>query len=257
MKGSSRPVAPSLKMSAWERRKAMIGNKIQLTKKLSDTNYVYVLLNDVGMIKIGITDNPYERFNAIQNASGSLITNYYLSEPIKNNYEIEQYLHKYFKKYNTVAEWYKDISFNEVVNYVSDYIDKNGEPIIKAKYVVVARDSSNIIDIDEYIDVFAKLIATAKMLNLQIANDTVFIEKMDNLIFEYENLLYSDIEKIDKVIGLATYANALEKSIFLLLDKCGANNMLSNPIYYNFFNKYYNVEKANKLKSNKNVRFLY
>lgn len=111
----------------------MMGNKIQYTKKLSSTNYVYVLLNDVGMIKIGITDNPYERFNTIQNASGSLITNYYLSEPIKNNYEVEQHLHKYFKKYNTVAEWYKNISFNEVVNYVSDYIDKNGQPIIKEK----------------------------------------------------------------------------------------------------------------------------
>lgn len=235
----------------------MIGNKIQYTKKLSSTNYVYVLLNDVGMIKIGITDNPYERFNTIQNASGSLITNYYLSEPIENNYEIEQHLHKYFRKYNTVAEWYKNISFNEVISYVSDYIDKNGKPIIKAKYVVVLKDSSNIIDIDEYVEIFAKLIATAKLLNLQIADDKVFIEKMDNLIFDYENLLNSDIEKIDKIIGLATYATALEKSIFLLLNECGTNNILSNPAYYQFFNKYYNVEKASESKSKKNVKFLY
>lgn len=92
-------------------------------------------------------------------------------------------------------------------------------------------------------EIFAKLIATAKLLNLQIADDKVFIEKMDNLIFDYENLLNSDIEKIDKIIGLATYATALEKSIFLLLNECGTDNILSNPSYYKFFNKYYNVEK--------------
>lgn len=234
----------------------MLGNKIKETKKLLGTNYVYVLLNDVGMIKIGITDNPYERFTSIQNASGSLITKYFLSDSISNNYEIEQYLHKHFKKYNTVAEWYKNISFDEVYTYVSDYIDKNGKPTINSNYVIVLRDNFNIIDIDEYVDIFAKLITTAKLLNLGIANDNTFIEKMDDLIFEYENLLNSDADKMDKVLGLASYSDALEKSIFLLLDKCGINNMLSNPIYFNFFNKYYNVEKADKIKPNKNVRIL-
>ena len=100
------------------------------------------------------------------------------------------------------------------------------------------------------------MITTAKLLNLGIANDNTFIEKMDDLIFEYENLLNSDADKMDKVLGLASYSDALEKSIFLLLDKCGINNMLSNPIYFNFFNKYYNVEKADKIKPNKNVRIL-
>ena len=132
----------------------MLSKKIKDVKNLFGSNYVYVLLNDVGLIKIGITDKPYNRFISIQNSSGSMITDYYLSESISNNYEIEQYLHKHFKKYNTVAEWYKNISFMDVVDFVSKYIDKNGNKIKTPTYVIINKENDEIINIDEYINIF-------------------------------------------------------------------------------------------------------
>ena len=234
----------------------MLSKKIKDVKNLFGSNYVYVLLNDVGLIKIGITDKPYNRFISIQNSSGSMITDYYLSESISNNYEIEQYLHKHFKKYNTVAEWYKNISFMDVVDFVSKYIDKNGNKIKTPTYVIINKENDEIIDIDEYINIFSKLIATARLFNVDIANDEIFISKMDDIIFEYESLLYSDKSVIDKALGLASYAMALKKSIFMILEKCGTKNILDNQIYFNFFKKYYNVEKASNLKSLKNVEIL-
>ena len=234
----------------------MLSKKIKDVKNLFGSNYVYVLLNDAGLIKIGITDKPYNRFISIQNSSGSMITDYYLSESISNNYEIEQYLHKHFKKYNTVAEWYKNISFMDVVDFVSKYIDKNGNKIKTPTYVIINKENDEIINIDEYINIFSKLIATARLFNVDIANDEIFISKMDDIIFEYESLLYSDKSVIDKALGLASYAMALKKSIFIILEKCGTKNILDNSMYFDFFNKYYNVEKASKLKSMKNVEIL-
>ena len=63
-------------------------------------------------------------------------------------------------------------------------------------------------------------------------------------------------EEIDKALGLASCDIALKKAIFLLLEKCGTKNILDNQIYFNFFKKYYNVEKASNLKSLKNVEIL-
>ena len=234
----------------------MISEKIKDAKKVSKSNYVYVLVNDMKMVKIGITDSPYDRFIAIQNASGCLIKKFYLSEPISNNYEIEQYLHKHFKKNNTVAEWYRNISFDNVVDFVSEYINKNGDKINSATYVVVKKENNNIIDIEEYVDIFSKIISFGRLMNVDIAKDDNFISKLDDMIFEYESILYSDKDKIDKALGLASCDIALKKAIFLLLEKCGAKNILDNPTYFDFFKKYYNVEKASNLKSMKNVEIL-
>lgn len=234
----------------------MISEKIEDSKKMLESNYVYVLVNDMDMVKIGITDSPYDRFTTIQNASGSLIKQFYLSDPISNNYEIEQYLHKHFKKYNTVAEWYRNISFDNVVDFVSKYINENGNKINSATYVIVKKENNNIIDIDEYIEIFSKMVSFGRLMNIDIAKDNNFISKLDDMIFEYESILYSDKDKIDKVLGLASCDIALKKAIFLLLEKCGTKNMLDNPIYFNFFKKYYNVEKVSNLKSMKNVEIL-
>lgn len=233
----------------------MVGTNINEVKNINKSNYLYVILTDVKLLKIGITDEPYKRFVTIQNASGALIRKYYLSKPLSNNYEIEQYMHKYFKKYNTVAEWYKNISFNDVVEYISNYIDKNGIFLKETDYVIVYDDSNNtIIDIDEYIEVFAKLMSYAKLFNLDIANDKNYILKMDELIFKYEETLYSTKNRIDKILELVAYENMLKKSIFILLNECGTKYILNNPVYYNFFKKYYNVEKVENLNSMKKVQ---
>lgn len=117
----------------------MVSTKIKDAKKVLKSNYVYVLVNDMDMVKIGITDSPYDRFTTIQNTSGSFIKQFYLSDPISNNYEIEQYLHKHFKKYNTVAEWYRNIPFDNVVDFVSKYINEKGNKINSVTYAIVKK----------------------------------------------------------------------------------------------------------------------
>lgn len=234
----------------------MVSTKIKDAKKALKSNYVYVLVNDMDMVKIGITDSPYNRFTTIQNASGSFIKQFYLSEPISNNYEIEQYLHRHFKKYNTVAEWYRNIPFDKVVDFVSKYINEKGNKINSATYVIVKKENNNIIDIDKYIEIFSKMISFGRIMNVDIAKDNNFISKLDDMIFEYEFILYSDKNKVDKALELAYYDIVLEKVIFLLLEKCGSKNILDNPLYFNFFKKYYNVEKVSNLKSMKNVEIL-
>lgn len=234
----------------------MINTNIKKVKEFKEGNYVYVLLNDVGLVKIGITDSPYERFITIQNVSGSLITKFYLSESIENNYEIEQKLHKYFKKYNSVAEWYKNIDFNNVVNYVKKYINKNGKKKINATYVRCNKGNNNIINLDEYIETFAKIVSIIKMKGISIPDEDVFISKIDDIIFEYETLLYSNKDKINKALGLAPMAYALEQAIFTLLKVCDAKEILDNRNFYVFFHKYYNVEKTSNLNSLKNTNIL-
>ena len=100
------------------------------------------------------------------------------------------------------------------------------------------------------------MISFGRLMNIDIAKDDNFISKLDDMIFEYESTLYSNKDKIDKVLELASYATALKKAIFLLLENCGVKNILDNPMYFNFFKKYYNVEKVSNIKSMRNVEIL-
>lgn len=69
---------------------------------------------------------------------------------------------------------------------------------------------------------------------------------MDEAIFKYETTLQdTDINTVDKVLFLANCSINLENFIFNLLKFCGTNNILESDYYYNFFNKYYNVQNCN------------
>ena len=197
----------------------MVSTKIKDAKKVLKSNYVYVLVNYMDMVKIGITDSPYDRFTTIQNTSGSFIKQFYLSDPISNNYEIEQYLHKHFKKYNTVAEWYRNIPFDNVVDFVSKYINEKGNKINSVTYAIVKKENNKIIDIDEYVEIFSKMISFGRIMNVNIAKDNNFISKLDDIIFEYESILYSDKDKVDKALGLASCDITLKKIIFFVTGK--------------------------------------
>lgn len=149
----------------------MVSNNINDVKEICGNGFVYVLLNDVGLLKIGITDNPISRFNTIQNASGSKIIKYYLSDSLKNNFDIEQHLHKRFKKYNTHAEWYSNnISFDDVIKYVDSYICNNGIRIDTPKFIKlpVNNISGRIIDISDYCDMVARLFRYADLMSIKI-----------------------------------------------------------------------------------------
>lgn len=197
------------------------------------------------MIKIGTTNAPYKRFLAMQNGAGSFIKSFYVSESMKNNLEIEKHLHEHFSENRTIGEWYKNLKFKNVVQYISSYIEKHGE-LMGLNYVALIKENSEIIDIEQYVEIFSKLLEMERLLFPEKTVVDDISSKMDNLIYQYEKLLYSDFDKMDKVLGLAKYADLMKKAIFDLLKNCGAKYVLENKYFYGFFNKYYNVEKVGK-----------
>ena len=72
--------------------------------------YIYIMLNNVGKIKIGKTRNISKRYRTLcgSNGQGNIITNVYVSEATYL-YVIERILHDKFAKYRIPkTEWFID-----------------------------------------------------------------------------------------------------------------------------------------------------
>ena len=70
--------------------------------------YVYVI-NNGNNIKIGCTSNLYQRIKSLSNSNSGGNAIYKT---------IERLMHEKFHKYNTTGEWYTDIDFITVCNYL-------------------------------------------------------------------------------------------------------------------------------------------
>ncbi len=88
--------------------------------------YIYVLCDELGRIKFGITTNFTRRANQISNASGLVIDKFH-AEICNNAYIIEQKLLEYFKNYRIGnTEWLvAGFNFTEIVDTLKDFIDEN------------------------------------------------------------------------------------------------------------------------------------
>jgi predicted GIY-YIG superfamily endonuclease len=242
----------------WRKCENMTRTNIEKLKSIVGKNYVYVLENEMGLVKIGISDNPYQRFTTIENASGCRIIKYYVSSEIDNNYEIEQHMHKYYKENNTVGEWYKNLLFEDVKNYVDKYIRDNGVCVTKSNYMIVDRINVPIINIEEYVDILSRFFVFADSLKINIDKKQEITSMVDEILYEYEKMFYSDNDKITKALCLAKYSNELEKIIFHVLSVCGTNFVLESKTIFDFFNKYYGVEKIQpNTKIKKNFHVIY
>lgn len=74
-------------------------------KKLYDKKDFYVLINEVGNIKFGISKDVKERIKTLKFASG---LNMKILKIVKRKPELESYFKRKFKKYQLNGEWYKD-----------------------------------------------------------------------------------------------------------------------------------------------------
>lgn len=81
--------------------------------------YVYVI-NNGNNIKIGCTSNLYQRIKSLSNSNsgGNVILDIYYSPANAIYKTIERLMHEKFHKYNTTGEWYTDIDFITVCNYL-------------------------------------------------------------------------------------------------------------------------------------------
>jgi len=80
---------------------------------------IYVIKNDGGFIKIGVTTNTEQRLQSLSasNGGGHKIVEVWTS-PETYLYTMERVLHMHYHN-NRIkgSEWFKDLDFNEVVTY--------------------------------------------------------------------------------------------------------------------------------------------
>ena len=83
---------------------------------------IYVIENDLGYIKIGITTNFKQRLQSLSgsNSGGNKIVRYFVSEETYL-YSIEKTMHTIFHKFRiSGTEWFKDISYEDVVEKLKE-----------------------------------------------------------------------------------------------------------------------------------------
>lgn len=95
----------------------------------NDEKYIYILYDELGRIKFGITNNFARRINQISNASGLKIQKYY-TEACSSARRIEQKLLEYFNAYRIDGtEWIvAGFEFFDVVNLTRKIIKEADDP---------------------------------------------------------------------------------------------------------------------------------
>jgi hypothetical protein len=79
--------------------------------------HVYVIRDNLGRVKVGITNNPPQRFNTIKNATGITVMASYVSKDTKKARIIENYLlNCRFKKIRKNGEWLQTDDITSVYN---------------------------------------------------------------------------------------------------------------------------------------------
>ena len=93
------------------------------TPKLLNEYYIYVIENDAGMIKVGISQDAGKRIRSLSgsNTGGRKHVRYAISEPTYL-YTLESLIHRYFDQYRIKGtEWFSGVKFEGVVIYI-DYL---------------------------------------------------------------------------------------------------------------------------------------
>lgn len=78
-------------------------------------NYLYVLGNEVGHVKIGVTNNPdiNKRIKSLQTGNSYKIDVLYFEERYDAQ-KAERYLHREFHKNRMTGEWFNGISLKDI-----------------------------------------------------------------------------------------------------------------------------------------------
>lgn len=85
------------------------------SKKSLSIAQVYVIQNELGLVKIGFANKPDKRIDSIAANSGLKIVNRHVSPPCFNFTDIEKQLHQYFSHARKHGEWF-DLPFENAVD---------------------------------------------------------------------------------------------------------------------------------------------
>lgn len=100
---------------------------------------VYVVENQHGHVKIGVSQDVQGRISTLSNQGGFKVNNMYATEHCSNAYQLENRLHKQFKEKKINGEWFS-IEFNLAVNAVKTIFDTEGDLKQKKQNCIIPED---------------------------------------------------------------------------------------------------------------------
>ena len=101
--------------------------KLKYKERENWQKYVYLLLFEDGVTKVGVTTQPEKRFKNIENSSGRKIKGYYLSKPCANAHKIESKILNRFSENRVKGEFFKNGNVKEMLDIIKTHPKKEGE----------------------------------------------------------------------------------------------------------------------------------
>lgn len=101
--------------------------------------HIYVVENERGAVKIGISQDVSNRIKVLSKQGGFKPINVYHTKMCSNGYEIENKIHKKLEPYRIDGEWFK-LSFNEAVKVVNDIFECEAKFNVKKQRCIMPED---------------------------------------------------------------------------------------------------------------------
>lgn len=100
---------------------------------------IYVVENEHGAVKIGVSQNVSGRIKVLSKQGGFKPINVYHTKMCSNGYEIENKIHKRLEAYRIDGEWFK-LSFNDAVKVVTDIFECEAKFQVKKQRCIMPED---------------------------------------------------------------------------------------------------------------------
>ncbi|MBU5332107.1 GIY-YIG nuclease family protein [Anaerocolumna aminovalerica] len=96
-------------------------NELKNINEDKEMGYVYVLYNpESKLVKIGKTKDPRDRLLSLSNQNGTKMK-YYITDQMYIETIVERIMHNKFDRFRCAkGEWFKNISFNDVVKTLKE-----------------------------------------------------------------------------------------------------------------------------------------
>lgn len=89
-------------------------------------NYLYLIENEIGMVKIGITNNYEQRFESIRTGSGISIVKYSVFK-YRFSSELEKIILEKFKDFSSNGEWFNGVLFEDIYKAIISVVPESCE----------------------------------------------------------------------------------------------------------------------------------
>lgn len=100
---------------------------------------IYVLENENGLVKIGVSKTVESRVNTLSKQGGFTVKNLYFTELCSNHFNIERIIHVNLSECRRNGEWF-EVKFEDAVSIVDKYFE------LYAKFGKVEKDYSAMAD---------------------------------------------------------------------------------------------------------------